>query len=131
MILSLISVMKTKNTSQKELASRILEKITEALEGVDAKAVKKVKRSAQNTATKLAKKFASTLDKIARKEETAAKKSTKKSKKDAKKSKAKAEQSQKVATKKDIPAGKPAKATKAGSTPNPAPPAPSGETSQE
>jgi Zn-dependent M16 (insulinase) family peptidase len=73
--------MKAKKATHKELTTRILEKISEALEGVDQKAVRKIRRSAENTASKLAKKFTATLDKIAQKENTASKKQKKKTKK--------------------------------------------------
>ncbi len=121
MILSLIFVMKTKTHTQKELASRIFEKITEALEGIDTKAVKKIKRSAENTSVKLAKKLTTTVSKLAKKEESAARKGGKKAK--TKENKPKAIQATKAAEKKESTPGKPA-------TSKGAPAIPSGEKNQ-
>lgn len=79
--------MKTKNSSRKELSAKILKKIQEALGDINEKAVLKMKRSAENTAKKLAKKFTATVDKINKKEEATAKKGAKAIKKEGKKSK--------------------------------------------
>jgi hypothetical protein len=117
--------MKAKKANQKELAARIIEKISEALEGVNEKAVKKVRRSTKNTASKLAKKFTATIDKISRKETKADKKQKKKSIKAEKKMQDKAGPPRKIPAKKTEAASK---SLKAG---NPTPATPSQATDSQ
>ena len=85
--------MKKAKTQREELTAIITAKIGEALENINDKAFKKVKRSTQNTAKKLAKKFTAAVGKIQKEKD---KKSKKKDKKLSKQSRLEAKQANEI-----------------------------------
>ncbi len=73
--------MKEGKLSRKEITAKILDKLQAALGELDADGSKKVRKSLENTAKKLAKRFSASLDKAEKKTKSATKTAEKKANK--------------------------------------------------